>query len=70
MTSTAANLIPSPCMRICMLDRDTGLCRGCFRTVKEIGGWTAMSDADRQKVWDLLPGRRAAAKAAATSPEG
>lgn len=71
MTATSANLIASPCMRLCMLDRDTGLCRGCFRTIREIGGWTSMSEAERQQVWDALPARRVAAKAEkAISPEG
>jgi predicted Fe-S protein YdhL (DUF1289 family) len=28
--------IDSPCIDVCMLDRDSGLCRGCHRTIAEI----------------------------------
>jgi hypothetical protein len=31
--------VPSPCVAICTLDPDTGLCKGCYRTLAEIGGW-------------------------------
>ena len=36
----------SPCLNICSLD-ERGVCRGCFRTLDEIAGWTRM-DADQQ----------------------
>jgi len=37
----------------------TGWCSGCHRTLDEIASWSTMSDADKQRVWDLLPLRDA-----------
>ena len=53
---TRAN-IESPCMRVCAVDGETGLCLGCGRSLKEIGGWTAYDDAGRRAVMDSLPDR-------------
>jgi len=39
---------------------DTGLCRGCWRTLDEIARWSAMSDAERSDVLARLASRRAA----------
>lgn len=60
--------ISSPCARICMIDRKSGLCMGCGRTVKEIGAWASMSEDQRLAVMAELPARRA--KAGLTSPAG
>ena len=54
----------SPCVRICTMDPDAGLCEGCGRTLAEIGGWTGFTDAERQAIMDALPGRLAAKRAA------
>ena len=51
--------VPSPCIGVCSLDGH-GLCEGCHRTSAEIGAWSQMSDADRQRVMDVvLPAREA-----------
>jgi predicted Fe-S protein YdhL (DUF1289 family) len=60
--------ISSPCVRICVVDRKSGLCTGCGRTVKEIGGWLSMSEEQRRAIMAELPARRAKAKL--TSPAG
>ncbi|SDS56190.1 DUF1289 domain-containing protein [Erythrobacter sp. HL-111] len=39
--------VPSPCRKICRLSQDGGLCVGCGRTLDEIAGWQAMTDAER-----------------------
>ena len=49
--------IPSPCTQICTMDRATGTCAGCRRTLAEIAGWGTMSDAERQAVLAALQGR-------------
>lgn len=49
----------SPCIGICKLDDATGYCLGCARTGAEIGDWMAMSEAQRDAVWDKLPQRLA-----------
>jgi len=45
----------------------TGLCRGCFRTLEEIGRWSQMSDRERAEVVAALPARRTAADASAAA---
>jgi predicted Fe-S protein YdhL (DUF1289 family) len=40
------------------MDPQSGLCRGCLRTLDEIARWGAMSDAEREAVMLELPGRR------------
>jgi hypothetical protein len=47
----------TPCVKVCTYDPQTGLCRGCGRTLDEIAAWTSMSGKDRQKVMEELPGR-------------
>jgi len=31
--------IPSPCVKVCIMDPGRGVCLGCYRTLDEIGGW-------------------------------
>jgi predicted Fe-S protein YdhL (DUF1289 family) len=50
--------LPSPCIGICLLDPATGLCRGCFRTIDEIGGWMSFDNVERHRVLDRLRRRR------------
>jgi hypothetical protein len=47
----------SPCIKICTFDPESGLCRGCGRTLDEIGGWFCMTDAERRAVMAQLPER-------------
>jgi uncharacterized protein len=47
----------SPCIKICTWDPESGLCLGCGRTLEEIGGWSAMTDAERRAVMEKLPDR-------------
>lgn len=56
----------SPCIKVCVINRDTGLCEGCARSIPEITAWTSMTDRDRRRVMDELPRRKPNA-AAATS---
>jgi uncharacterized protein len=47
----------TPCVNVCEIDRTTGMCRGCKRTVPEIAGWSRMTDAERGRVMSELAGR-------------
>lgn len=49
----------SPCVKICTYDPDARLCRGCGRTLEEIGAWSSMSDGERKDVMVELPFRLA-----------
>ena len=39
------------------MDAETGLCRGCRRTIGEIASWGALSDEDRLRVLAALAER-------------
>jgi uncharacterized protein len=47
----------SPCVKICTYDPASGLCRGCGRTLEEIGAWYSMTDSERRAVMEELPER-------------
>ena len=52
--------IESPCQKICVIHRQSGLCVGCFRTGAEISGWSRMSPEERRAIMAELPGREGA----------
>jgi uncharacterized protein len=52
-------VIETPCVKICDIDRESGLCCGCGRSLAEIAAWSSMSDAERRHIMALLPQRRA-----------
>ncbi|MWL85951.1 DUF1289 domain-containing protein [Cupriavidus sp. SW-Y-13] len=49
--------VPSPCRSICKMDRTSGYCEGCLRTIEEIAGWSKADDVERRRIWALLPSR-------------
>lgn len=49
--------IETPCVKICVVDPETGFCIGCGRTRPEIGGWLGMSVEQRRSVMADLPER-------------
>lgn len=50
--------VTTPCVKVCIVDGPTGLCLGCYRTLQEIGGWSAMTDDRRAEIMSELPTRR------------
>jgi predicted Fe-S protein YdhL (DUF1289 family) len=42
--------VASPCVSVCALDASGRTCTACRRTIDEIVGWAAMSDAARRAV--------------------
>jgi predicted Fe-S protein YdhL (DUF1289 family) len=55
--------IPSPCIKLCVLDAPGGICLGCGRTTAEIAGWLSFSDAERRSIMARLPERLGAREA-------
>lgn len=55
-----AGPVRSPCISLCRIAPETGLCEGCQRTIDEIARWGAMPDDEKRRVWTLLEQRRAA----------
>ena len=43
--------VPSPCISLCEMAPDTGLCRGCLRNIDEIVAWGSASDEFKREVW-------------------
>ena len=58
-----ASPVPSPCTNVCRIDRHSGWCLGCARTLDEIAAWSTLDDTAKRQVWQLLDARRAAAPA-------
>ncbi len=52
----------SPCVNICVLEPESGLCLGCLRSGAEIAAWPAMDARARRALLAALPGRRARLK--------
>lgn len=57
MSSTAMTRASSPCIRVCTLDPETGLCEGCGRTRDEIGKWFRLTEEERLRIMAELPER-------------
>lgn len=55
---SAAVAIASPCIRNCCLD-DNDVCLGCYRSLDEITGWSAMDEAQREACLARCARRRA-----------
>jgi predicted Fe-S protein YdhL (DUF1289 family) len=49
--------ISTPCIRVCILDPDTGLCEGCGRTRDEIAAWYGLTEEERLAVMAVLETR-------------
>lgn len=42
--------IPSPCINICRIADDSDVCVGCFRSLAEIGEWSAAPTPRRLEI--------------------
>lgn len=51
--------VASPCIEVCQIDAATGWCEGCLRTLDEIAAWSALDDAGKRAVHELIAQRRA-----------
>jgi predicted Fe-S protein YdhL (DUF1289 family) len=47
----------SPCIKVCVMDAASGLCRGCGRTLDEIARWGGLQEAERISIMAALPQR-------------
>ncbi len=55
-----AQNVPSPCISVCIMEKPTGWCAGCLRTLDEIGSWSALDGEGKRRVWQQI-GQRAEA---------
>ena len=51
-------MIASPCINVCKMDEQTGLCSGCFRTIDEIARWSSIDDSRRLVILAAVAKRR------------
>ena len=54
--------VSTPCIKLCVVDPRTRLCRGCGRTLDEIARWASMSETERRRVMAGLIDRLRAAR--------
>jgi uncharacterized protein len=54
---SATSSIETPCIKICVIEPETGFCIGCGRTRGEIAGWIGMEPVERRSVMEALPER-------------
>ena len=43
-------VMKSPCIKLCVLDPQSGYCIGCGRTGDEIAAWITMTDVERDAI--------------------
>ncbi|CAN5779530.1 hypothetical protein BH11PSE1_BH11PSE1_28390 [soil metagenome] len=58
MSDLPPNPIKTPCIKVCVIDGQTGLCMGCYRELTEVAAWQKLSDEDRARIMAELPSRR------------
>jgi prolyl-tRNA editing enzyme YbaK/EbsC (Cys-tRNA(Pro) deacylase)/predicted Fe-S protein YdhL (DUF1289 family) len=55
--SPAGASIASPCISVCRIQAESGLCEGCFRTIPEITAWSRADEADKRHIWGVIAQR-------------
>jgi predicted Fe-S protein YdhL (DUF1289 family) len=58
--SAVAETAASPCINVCVMNADSGLCEGCWRTLDEIAAWSGASDEQKRSIWQHIRQRREA----------
>ncbi len=54
--------IKTPCVKVCVVDGESGLCLGCYRELREVAQWSRFSDAERAEIMAALPTRHSRIK--------
>jgi hypothetical protein len=57
MNAPSFPAIETPCIKVCVVDPETGFCIGCGRTRMEIGSWLSFDAKQRQEIMANLPER-------------
>lgn len=55
--------IKTPCIKVCVVDGESGLCLGCYRRLNEVATWARLTDAERDAILAELPDRRSLIRA-------
>lgn len=51
------NEVESPCVKLCVIEPESGLCMGCYRTRQEVASWSQMTPDLRKSLMAELPSR-------------
>jgi predicted Fe-S protein YdhL (DUF1289 family) len=54
MTTSAPS---SPCVSICRMNPQTGLCQGCLRTIDEIANWSLLTNHEKLDILQQIEER-------------
>jgi predicted Fe-S protein YdhL (DUF1289 family) len=55
--TAAPTPIVTPCIKVCVVDGESGLCMGCFRTLAEVASWSRLDDGQRETIMSELAQR-------------
>ena len=69
MPETVMARVSTPCVKVCLIDPETGLCEGCGRTGEEVARWGTLSEEERLGIMAGLEERMRAAFLPAPKPE-
>jgi predicted Fe-S protein YdhL (DUF1289 family) len=50
--------IATPCIKVCIVDGESGLCLGCYRSLREIAAWATLPASEREAIMAELADRR------------
>jgi predicted Fe-S protein YdhL (DUF1289 family) len=57
MSAAPLNPASTPCVQVCVIDPDSGLCTGCGRTLDEIAAWGSLDEPSRLAIMAQLAAR-------------
>ena len=55
---TVSENVPSPCISVCRMDPQSGLCAGCLRSIEEIAQWGNAGDDLKRAILRRIEQRR------------
>lgn len=58
MTDRPPPPIKTPCVKVCVVDGESGFCMGCYRTLQEVATWARIPEAERDAIMSELRSRR------------
>jgi predicted Fe-S protein YdhL (DUF1289 family) len=51
-------LTESPCIGVCLINKDHHFCEGCFRSQDEIAQWIALDETQKKEIVELASERQ------------
>ncbi len=58
LAEAADTPVASPCVLVCLYDKDLDACRGCFRSLDEIAHWSIYTAEEQRGVLERVAARR------------